>query len=219
MLMAHTGVEVAAPDALGAAPSLPPVDEDNVFDMSDITSADSQLPNHAAAQSAQPLESGRSDDAEDDQDAGGTLDNESALGVSESPAELSGMQEAPGASLSSHADSFTWSADFMNRLSLEGGQGNANGMPGTPDSMAAMGSAPSTTLSDFSAANAPLGALGQKEGSGQRGSRQGRRSSYGTNRYPAATCLDCCILFTKGAFSLMHSECSDTQTALPLMMR
>lgn len=195
-------MEVEAPDVLGDAPSLQPVDEDTVFDMADIASADTHQSTQAAAQSAQPAQhQDRSvqeipDDTTDDQDAGSTLESESAVGVPESPAESSGMQEAPGASLSSHADSFTWSADFMSRLSLEKGKGDGNGMPGTPDSMAAVGSAPSTTLSDFSAANAPVGASSQKEGSGRMGSGQGKRSSYGANRYPAATCLDCYTLHT-----------------------
>lgn len=198
--MNHAGVEAEAPDVLGDAPSLQPVEEDIVFDMADIASADARQSTQAAAQSAQHAQhQDRSvqeipDDIMDDQDAGSTLEGESALGIPESPAESSDMQEAPGASLSSHADSITWSADFMSRLSLERGKGNSNGMPGTPDSMAAVGSAPSTTLSDFSAANAPVGASGQKEGSGQKGSGQGKRSSYGANRYPAAICLDSCDL-------------------------
>ncbi|DBA78387.1 TPA: hypothetical protein ACH3X2_007892 [Trebouxia sp. C0005] len=179
------GPETDAPDNLGSAQILQPVDEDTVFDMSDITSNDGTgLANHAAAQSA-PSGQHQTNDAltqlppdgtEDDQDVGSTLDNESALGIPESLAESSGMQDLPSASLSSHADSFSWSAALADKLSLDDSQ--KQGVPDTPDSMMAMGSAPSATLSEFSAVGEP----GGKEGSGQKGPRQPRRSSYSSNR-------------------------------------
>ncbi len=181
----HAGPEADAPDDLGSAHILQPVDEDSVFDMSDITSNDDTgLANRAAAQSTHSGQHQNNetptqlppDGTEDDQDAGSTLDSESALGIPESPAESSGMQDLPIASLSSHADSFSWSAALANKLSLDDSQ--KQGVPDTPDSMVAMGSAPSTTLSDFSAVGEP----GEKEGSGQKGPTQGRRSSYSSNR-------------------------------------
>ncbi len=181
----HAGPEADAPDDLGSAQILQPVDEDSVFDMSDITSSDGTgLANRAAAQSARSGQNQNSDTpaqlppdgTEDDQDAGSTLDSESALGIAESPAESSGMQDLPSASLSSHADSFSWSAALADKLSLDDSQ--KQGVPDTPDSMMAMGSAPSATLSEFSAVGGP----GEKEGSGQKAPTQGRRSSYSSNR-------------------------------------
>ncbi|KAL0046957.1 hypothetical protein WJX82_002966 [Trebouxia sp. C0006] len=67
-------------------------------------------------------------------------------------------------------------ADAPDKLSLDDSQ--IKGVPDTPDSMVAMGSVPSTTLSEFSAVGVP----GEKEGSGQKGSTQGRRSSYSSSR-------------------------------------
>lgn len=179
------GPEVDAPDGLGSAQILQPLDEDSVFDMSDITSSGGTgLASRVAAQSARSGQHQTNDTptrfppggTEGDQDAGSTLDSESALGIPESPAESSGMQDLPSASLSSHADSFSWSAALADKLSLDDSQ--KEGMPDTPDSMVAMGSAPSTTLSDFSAVGGP----GDREGLGQKGPTQGRRSSYSSNR-------------------------------------
>ncbi len=181
----HAGPEADAPGDQGSAQILQPVDEDSVFDMSDITSNDGTgLANHAAAQSAHSGQHQTNntptqlppDGTEGDQDVESTLDSESALGIPESPAESSGMQELPSASLSSHADSFSWSAALADKLSLDDSQ--KQGVPDTPDSMVAMGSAPSTTLSEFSAVGGP----GEKEGSGKKGPTQGRRSSYSSNR-------------------------------------
>lgn len=90
----------------------------------------------------------------------------------------------------SHPSSYSLSADLMSRLKLD--QPVANGYsegPGTPDSMVAMGSVQSTTLSDFSAVGAPGGSSGtpgapvQREGSGNRRPRHVGRSSLGSNRY------------------------------------
>ena len=183
----HAGSEADAPGDQGSAQILQPVDEDSVFDMSDITSNDGTgLANHAAAQSAHSGQHQTNntptqlppDGTEGDQDVESTLDSESALGIPESPAvcQSSGMQELPSASLSSHADSFSWSAALADKLSLDDSQ--KQGVPGTPDAMVTMGSAPSTTLSEFSAVGGP----GEKEGSGQKGPTQGRRSSYSSNR-------------------------------------
>ena len=178
----HAGPEADAPDDLASAQILQPVDEDSVFDMSDITSNDGTgVANRAAARSGQHQTNETTTQlppggAKDDQDVGSTLDSESALGIPESPAESSGMQDLPSASLSSHADSFSWSAALADKLSLDDSQ--KQGVPDTPDSMVAMGSVPSTTLSEFSAVGGP----GEKEGSGQKGSTQGRRSSYSSNR-------------------------------------
>ena len=185
----YAGPEADAPGDLGSAQSLQPVGEDSVFDMSDITSNDgSGVANHAAARSGQHKLNATPtqlppEGAEDDQDAGSTLDSESALGIPESPAESSGMQDLPSASLSSHADSFSWSAGLADKLSLDDSQ--IKGVPDTPDSMVAMGSVPSTTLSEFSAVGVP----GEKEGSGQKGSTQGRRSSYSSSRCRSAAII------------------------------
>ncbi len=155
--------------------------------MSDITPKDASLSSTAAVRSDHGSRLGNrgsptkdlTDNHEDDQDLDSTLDSESALGVPESPAESSTMRPAPSASLSSNADSFSWTADLMGRLSMEGSK--PGGMPNTPDSMVAMGSAPSATLSEFSTVDAP-GGSDQKEGLGHKGPRQGRRTSYGSNR-------------------------------------
>ena len=191
-MIMHAGLEADALDDLAFAQILRPVDEDSVFDMSDITSNDGTgLANRAAAQSA-PCGQHQTNETppqlppdvtEDDQDIESTLDNESALGIPESPAESSGMQDLPGASLSGHADSFSWSAALADKLSLDDSQ--KQGVPDTSDSMMTMGSAPSTTLSEFSA----VGGTGEKEGSGQKGPTQGRRSSYSSNRWHPAAVL------------------------------
>lgn len=111
------------------------------------------------------------------------LDTDSVSGIAESPAESSYMQ--PG----SQPSSYSLSADLMSRLKLDQPLANGSEGPGTPDSMVAMGSVQSTTLSDSSAVGAPGGSSGppgssvQREGSGYRRPRHVGRSSLGSNRY------------------------------------
>ena len=168
--------EAIAPNVAGTPHSLQPVEEHSVFDMSDITPSDTRA-SAFATHSGQPDQGSSTstkqvtDTEEDYQETDSALDSESALGVAESPAESSSMQAAPSASLSSQADSFSWTADLMSKLSVTD----------KADSMVAMGSAPSATLSDFSAVETPKGS-GQTVGSGQRGPKQGRRHSYGAHR-------------------------------------
>lgn len=121
--------------------------------------------------------------AQGNDESDSALDTDSVSGVAESPAESSYMQ--PG----SQPSSYSLSTDLMSRLKLDQPLANRPEGPGTPDSMVAMGSVPSTTLSDFSAVGAPggssVGASGgsaQKEGSGNRRPRHLGRSSFGSKR-------------------------------------
>ena len=119
--------------------------------------------------------------AQGNDESDSALDTDSVSGVAESPAESSYMQ--PG----SQPSSYSLSTDLMSRLKLDQPIADRPEGPGTPDSMVAMGSVPSTTLSDLSAVGAPggsnLGASAQKEGSGNRRPRHQGRSSFGSSRY------------------------------------
>ena len=173
--------------------ALQPVDEDSVFEMSDIN-ASSTAPPHAATAQSRDLDQQHDsmlDDTssqarefsannEQEQDLDSTLDSASVLGVPESPIESSSMQAASGATPSSQADSFSLSADLMRKLSLDQKQSEAGQEP--PDSTMAVGSAPSTTLSDFSAVNAAPGTRQGNRNSAQKGGGN-KRNSYGSNRY------------------------------------
>ena len=182
----RAGLEAGTPDELGTSHSLQPVDEESVFDaMSDITPSSLGHTNTAASQSDPPSQpqddtgslNGRPDctpaieDDEDELDS--ALDSESALGVPESPAESSFMQEASSASLPSTADSFSLTADLMGKLLLNRDKGGCSAT--TADSAAAVGSAPSTTLSEFSAVAAPRISGQNRE--------PNRTPSSGINRY------------------------------------
>ena len=85
---------------------------------------------------------------------------------------------------------YSLSTDLMSRLKLDQPLANRSGGVGTPDSMVAMGSAPSTTLSEFSAVGIPGGSSvgtpggsAQKEAYGNRRPRHLGSSSFGSNRY------------------------------------
>ena len=176
--------------AVSGLQALQPVDEDSVFEMSDINTS---ATGHAAAAQSQDLDQQRDsmlDDTssqaressannEQDQDLDSTLDSASVLGVPESPIEPSSMQAASGTTPSSQADSFSLSADLMRKLSLNQNQSEAGQEP--PDSTLAVGSAPSTTLSDFSAVNGAPGTGQRNRGSAQKGGSN-KRNSYGSNR-------------------------------------
>lgn len=166
------------------------MDEDSVFDpISDIQpspsphtpSATATGEPHHALSSRPELEQLH---AQGNDESDSALDTDSVSGIAESPADSSYMQSG------SQPSSYSLSADLMSRLKLDQPLGNQSEGPGTPDSMVAMGSVPSTTLSDFSALGAPgrssLGTPGgsaQKEGSGNRRPRHQGRSSFGSNRY------------------------------------
>lgn len=155
------------------------MDEDSVFDpMSDIqpspapvaTSTDTQHDINTRLEPEQLQTQGN-----DETDS--VLDTDSVSGIAESPAESSHMQ--PG----SQPSTYSLSTDLMSRLKLDQPLADKSVEPGTPDSMVAMGSAPSTSLSEFSAVAAPPGASAQKNGSGNRRHRNSGRPSFGSNRY------------------------------------
>lgn len=160
--------------------SLLPVDEDSVFDpMSDIQPAPAPVADrtrtaHNTHARLEPEEL----HAQGNDESDSALDTDSASGIAESPAESSHMQ--PG----SQPSTYSLSTDLMSRLKLDQPLADRPVGPGTtPDSVMAMGSAPSTTLSEFSAVGAPSGASAQQEGSGNRRQRNVGRSSFGSNRY------------------------------------
>ena len=164
--------------------SLLPVDEDSVFDpMSDMAST----PVTAALASNSTLNNTHSSALEDSSNAhrhfdhtidesDTAVDYDSVSGVADSPAESSFMPSG------SHPDSYSLSSDLMSRLTLEQPLNNrSDGVVGTPDSMVAMGSAPSTTLSDFSAVGTPGGSA-QKEGPPNRRARRSGKSNFSSHR-------------------------------------
>lgn len=104
------------------------------------------------------------------------LESDSVSSIAESPADSSFMPSG------SQPDSYSLSSDLMSRLTLEQPLINrSDEVVGTPDSMMAMGSVPSTTLSDFSAVGTP-GSSAQKEGTPNRRARRSAKSNFGSNR-------------------------------------
>lgn len=160
--------------------SLPPVDEDSVFDpISDIQPAPAPVAD--PMRTVHDMDAGLEPEqlhAQCNDESDSALDTDSVSGIAESPAESSHMQ--PG----SQPSTYSLSTDLMSRLKLDQPLADKSVGPGTtPDSVMAMGSAPSTTLSEFSAVAAPSGPSAQKEGPGNRRQRNVGRSSFGSNRY------------------------------------
>ena len=174
------GTSVTTPMADRTA-SLWPVDEDSVFDpISDIQP--SPAPDATPIGPARNIDSSLEPEqlhAQGNDESDSALDTDSVSGIAESPAESSHLQ--PG----SQPSTYSLSTDLMSRLKLDQPMAMANRSAGpgtTPDSAMAMGSAPSTTLSEFSAVAGPPGGSAQKDGSGNRRQRNVGRSSFGSNR-------------------------------------
>lgn len=173
--------------------------EDDQDEPKDDLPADEDLQSEGDQADAPPAE-------EDEQAAGlnSYARDDSNLSVPESPADSwipdSSVTDAlPSSSIPSQAGDYSWSADLMGRLNL--GDASAGGaspsdrhsdrQPTTPNTAAAVGSAPTSTLSEFSAVgregtgNGVSNRNSANRGSAnkrQRTQNRPRRDSYSNNR-------------------------------------
>ena len=191
--------DLAVPDAAKTPQQAAGADQedDQEDEPKDDLPADEDLQNEGDQADAPQAE-------EDEQALRSYAGDDSNLSVPESPADSwipdSSVTDAlPSSSIPSQAGDYSWSADLMGRLNL--GDASAGGaspsdrqsdrQPTTPNTAAAVGSAPTSTLSEFSA----VGREGTGNGmsnrdSANRGSANNRqrtqnrprRDSYGNNR-------------------------------------
>ena len=215
---AEAGIKQRQPHALAS------IDDDSVFDpMSDLAAPaqttsqqgkdNDKVGIQEAGNVADDHERGAEQAQEDQQHGDDELnlsshaEDDSALSVPESPAD-SWLPDQASSSLTdpipNQSEDCSWSADLMGRLNLNTASPSgrqSEQQPTTPSSAAAIGSAPSTTLSEFSAVGRKLGnqesadldssrrdAASQdsaSKGSANKGNRsdhRSRRSGYGSNR-------------------------------------
>lgn len=218
---AKGGIKQRQPHALAS------IDDDSVFDpISDLAApaqtpqqgkdndrADFQEAGNVADDHQQEGEQTQEDQQhrDDEQNLSSYAEDDSALSVPESPAGSWLPDQASSSltgSIPNQSEDYSWSADLMGRLNLSTASPSdrhsdrhSEQQLNTPSSAAAIGSAPSTTLSEFSVVGRNLGNQesadldssrrdaasrdSASKGSANKGNRsdhRSRRSGYGSNR-------------------------------------
>lgn len=200
---------VAVPE-FGQAPGHGPAGSEGVAKDENVgqQAGDDQLSDTNEEENGQPAETDHLDDTTDYAEE----EEEPQVAVLESPADswntksahISAMDPLPSSSVPSQSGDYSWSVDLLGRLNLNsasaGGASDrqsarqSDHQPTTPSSVAAVGSAPSTTLSEFSAVgrnssgrNAHQGSSASKghANSGDRSDKRTRRGNNSNNRYKA----------------------------------